>query len=176
MPKRERRHQAAPPQNIAPVAHQFLSHYPLARQCSTLRSCSAQSVSDIRPEQYPPLVTRIIPQIALSSPSILFSSSVWQRLPWPTAFGSQGAKRWAGWAVAVRLDKATITSASAGLISTPLGVSEMLRAVRVSEPHHPRRGGLNRGSASPVVHPTGACVCTVSGTSPSSCVDAEALA
>ena len=39
----------------------------------------------------------------------------------------------------------------------------MLRAVRVSEPHRPRRGGLNRGSASPVVTAqssflTGACV------------------
>jgi hypothetical protein len=56
----------------------------------------------------------------------------------------------------------------------------MLRAVRVSEPHRPRRGSLNRGSASPVVTAqssflTGACVCTVSGTGPSSCVDAEAL-
>ena len=51
----------------------------------------------------------------------------------------------------LKLCLATLALADCVLDHMGQNVSEMLRAVRVSEPHRPRRGGLNRGSASPVV-------------------------
>jgi len=48
----------------------------------------------------------------------------------------------------LKLCLATLALADRVLDHMGQNVSEMLRAVRVSEPHRPRRGGLNRGSAS----------------------------